>query len=341
MPLIDSQGVEPDRPAARAAGKRGARRWRMALSLIITALFLVLLVVAVREVDWTETLRALRRFETEAVAAGIVLALLGHGAASGYELLGRRYEQHSLPLVTTATIGFVAYGLGMNLGALMGGWALRLRLYTRRGLAVRRIARLIGLSVLTNWSGYLLLAGLVFCLRPPAMPEHWPIDAAALRGLGLGLLLLCAGYLRLCASRPARHWHFRGVRLRCPPLRFAAAQIALSMIAWLLMASVIARFLPQSVPFTTVLAVLCLSSIAGLVVRMPAGLGVVETVFVSLLGPQLGTPNVLAAMLAYRACYYLLPLMLCLPLVLLLEASARRSEAGQAASRPSSVSLSR
>jgi hypothetical protein len=54
-----------------------------------------------------------------------------------------------------------------------------------------------------------------------------------------------------------------------------------------------------------------LGAVAGLVLRVPAGLGVLEAVGVALLaGGTLGQDKVLAALLAYRALYYLVPLVL-------------------------------
>jgi uncharacterized membrane protein YbhN (UPF0104 family) len=51
--------------------------------------------------------------------------------------------------------------------------------------------------------------------------------------------------------------------------------------------------------------------VAGLVLRVPAGLGVLEAVGVALLaGEKLGQDEVLAALLAYRALYYFVPLAL-------------------------------
>jgi hypothetical protein len=48
--------------------------------------------------------------------------------------------------------------------------------------------------------------------------------------------------------------------------------------------------------------------VAGVLTHVPAGLGVLETVFVVLLGDRIPEPELLAALLAYRAIYYLVPL---------------------------------
>jgi glycosyltransferase 2 family protein len=46
---------------------------------------------------------------------------------------------------------------------------------------------------------------------------------------------------------------------------------------------------------------------------------------VALLGPQLGATQVLAAVLTYRALFYIGPLLLANPVYLLFEAHARRN----------------
>jgi hypothetical protein len=51
------------------------------------------------------------------------------------------------------------------------------------------------------------------------------------------------------------------------------------------------------------------AAVAGVVTHVPAGLGVLEAVFVACLS-DVGTPIVLAALLSYRAVYYLVPLAL-------------------------------
>ena len=50
-------------------------------------------------------------------------------------------------------------------------------------------------------------------------------------------------------------------------------------------------------------------TVAGVVTHVPAGLGVLEAVFVACLA-DVATPTVLAALLSYRAVYYLVPLAL-------------------------------
>ena len=51
-------------------------------------------------------------------------------------------------------------------------------------------------------------------------------------------------------------------------------------------------------------------AIAGVITHVPAGLGVLEAVFIALLSHQLGRNELLAALILYRFLYYLAPLLL-------------------------------
>jgi uncharacterized membrane protein YbhN (UPF0104 family) len=72
------------------------------------------------------------------------------------------------------------------------------------------------------------------------------------------------------------------------------------------------------------------AAVAGLLTHIPAGLGVLEAVVLTLLSDVVTTPVLLAALLAYRAIYYLVPFALAATLYLVLE--VRRPRATQARS---------
>src|SRR5690606_12558984 len=90
------------------------------------------------------------------------------------------------------------------------------------------------------------------------------------------------------------------------------------------MASLMWLLLPEDVAYPTVLGILLISSIAGAIAHIPAGLGVLETIFLALL-QEVPKGGVIAALIAYRALYYLLPLSLALVTYLLKEKRAKAS----------------
>jgi uncharacterized membrane protein YbhN (UPF0104 family) len=115
----------------------------------------------------------------------------------------------------------------------------------------------------------------------------------------------------------------RGTEIHLPSLRLALLQAALGALNWTLMASLIFVLLPAKVGFPTILAILLISSIAGVITHIPAGLGVLETIFVALLQGQYSKGTLLAALIGYRALYFLMPLAIACVIYLVLEKTAR------------------
>ena len=76
------------------------------------------------------------------------------------------------------------------------------------------------------------------------------------------------------------------------------------------MAGALWVLLQGAVAYPAVLATVLVAAVSGLVLRVPAGLGVLEAVGVLLLTGPLPRDTVLAALLAYRALYYFAPLLL-------------------------------
>jgi glycosyltransferase 2 family protein len=63
--------------------------------------------------------------------------------------------------------------------------------------------------------------------------------------------------------------------------------------------------------------------VASAIAHIPAGIGVLEAVFIALLGHEVPQPQMLAALLAYRACYYLGPLLVAIAGYTVLETRRR------------------
>jgi uncharacterized membrane protein YbhN (UPF0104 family) len=183
------------------------------------------------------------------------------------------------------------------------------------------------MSVVTNWLGSGLLAGGVFLFRQITPPADWHVSGTALQALGAALWLVVGSYLAMCAWATRRHFTVRGHKVHLPSLRMALTQLALSCANWLAIAVMLYLLLRGVVPFGLVLGTSLVAAVAGVVARLPAGLGVVEAVFVTVLASRLPEATVLAAVLVYRALYYLLPLLLATAGYLAIEARAPRAAA--------------
>ncbi|RYF76731.1 MAG: UPF0104 family protein [Comamonadaceae bacterium] len=306
---------------------RGTRWWPWAQRLLIGgfAVFVVsLLVVQAREIEWQQVFATMRAYPVGTLLAALALAVLSHVVYSCFDLIGRHYTGHVLRAPTVMAITFVSYAFNLNLGTVVGAVAMRVRLYSRLGLEAGTVARIVGFSMLTNWLGYFLLAGLAFLWWPLALPEDWHVGVAALRTIGVSLLAVVLAYLGLCLFSKRREWSVRGHEIGLPGLRVALLQLLLSTSNWAVMGSIMFVLLQGRVAYPMTLGVLLIGAIAGLMSRVPAGLGVLEAVFLALLAQRLPNTSLIAAVLTYRAVYYWIPLVIAGLLYVLMEASARR-----------------
>lgn len=278
--------------------------------LLVTAVTLMLARLAVG-IDWEAVGQALAGMSPRLLLAAAATGLASHLLYGCLDLLARRYTGHHLPAGQVLLIGTTSYAFNLSLGSVLGGLACRARLYTRLGLHGGRIARIFTFSLVSNWLGYLLLAGAVFTVSPPELPPTWGLPEIArggMRSIGLMLLGLALLYLGLCARHGGRPLGWRQHVWQVPHLQMALAQVGISVAHWASMGALLAVLLQGRVPYLQVLAVLLVAAVAGVLTHVPAGLGVLEAVFVALLSQRLPAPTVLAALVTYRLLFYLLPL---------------------------------
>ncbi len=313
------------------------RRWWPTLRRIGTVAFFVIVAVLLflqaREIEWAEVGAAMRAYPITTLLGAAALAALSHALYSGIDLFGRRWTQHPLPLRQVVPLTFVCYAFNLNLGSLVGGFAMRYRLYSRLGLRADTITRVVGMSLVTNWLGYLVLAGAVFATQTITPPEGWKVGAVALQALGVVSLLVAAAYLLTCTFWAGRSLSLRGHEFKLPSGRFALLQMVLSTTNWATIGGVLYVLLQGRVDYPVVLGTLLVAAVAGVLAHIPAGLGVLEAVFIALLGTQVSRHELLGALLAYRALYYLLPLLLATVMYLLMEARARAAPTARLESR--------
>ena len=299
-------------------------RWaKGALTLFFFIAIPVLLYLQLRNTDWQEVSGALRDYPLWLLAVAFGVALLSYLTYCCYDLLGRYYTGHKLPVRQVIPLVFVCYAFNLNLNALVGGVALRFRLYSRLGLDVPTIARVFSLSIITNWLGYLWLAGTVFALGMVKLPEDWAIGNLGLRLIGVAMVIAAVLYVLACAFSTRRSWEIRDQIIELPSWKLALVQAAVGALNWSLMALIIWMLLPAEAFYPSVLGVLLISSIAGVITHIPAGLGVLEMIFLTLLQDQMPRSSLLAALIGYRAIYFLLPLGIALAVYLVLEKRAK------------------
>ena len=175
------------------------RFWKLANRTFNIALLValpVLLFLLLRATDWDEVFRLLREYRPSTLALGMLIALCSYAIFSSFDVLSRFYIGHPLPVRRVFTVAFVCNAFNLNLSSWVGAIALRYRLYGRLGMSTGDITRILTFSLITNWYGYLLLAGGLFVCGFPDLPQSWSLGQGGLRAIGVLLLVLGAAFRR-------------------------------------------------------------------------------------------------------------------------------------------------
>lgn len=305
------------------------KKWRNVKRILTIAFFIlvpVLLFMLIKHVDWAEVKTALRGYDAKTLLLGAGVAFASFLVFASYDLIGRNYTGHKLPARQILPLAFVCYAFTLNLTTWVGGIALRFRLYSRLGLDAPTITKILSMSLITNWLGYMILAGALFSFKLVDLPEGIKYGATALQLLGLVLLAISIIYFVACRYSKRRSFHFRAHKIELPNVKLAFAQAGLAVTNWMLMGLLIFILMPDKVSYQTVLGILLISSIAGVIAHIPAGLGVLETIFITMLHHQLTKGSILAALIGYRILYFLLPLAIACVIYLIFESRAKKMQ---------------
>ncbi|CAH6635440.1 Putative integral membrane protein [Pseudocitrobacter vendiensis] len=301
-------------------------KWtKRALTWLFLVAVAVLLVLYARKIDWHEVWNVIRDYNRLALLGAVGLVIFNYLLYGCYDLLARVWCGHKLAKRQVMLVSFICYAFNLTLSTWVGGIGMRYRLYSRLGLKPGTITRIFSLSISTNWLGYLLLAGVMFTIGAIDLPPHWYINDTTLQLLGAALLAMVLVYLGFCAFAKKRQYSVKGQKLVLPTWKFALAQMAISSLNWMAMGATIWLLMGQSVDYFFVLGVLLVSSIVAVIVHIPAGIGVLEAVFVALLASEeVSSGTIIAALLVWRVLYYFIPLLLALVCYLGLESQAKR-----------------
>jgi phosphatidylglycerol lysyltransferase len=297
--------------------------------LLILALFGVALRVlqdTLTHYRYRDVMHYLRSLPKDQVALSVFLTILGYLTMTGYDALAFRYIRHPLAYRRIALASFIGYAFNNNVGlsGVVGG-SLRYRLYNAWRLTAVEIAKVIAFCTISFWLGFVVLGGTVFIFMPPDVPStiHLPIHSVRL--IGLLMIIPAAAYLIWIAVRREplrlRQWEFE-----LPKPSLFIGQTLISSIDWILAAAVLYILLPDRLPigFHHFLGIFLLAQIAGVVSNVPGGLGIFEAVILVFLAQFYPAGAILGSLVAFRAIYYLLPLVLATLLLAVHELLERR-----------------
>lgn len=271
-----------------------------------------MLYALLRDADFGKVLATLREQSIGRIAIAAAFVIAGYVALTFYDYFAlHAIGRHKVPYAIAALASFTSFTIGHSLGAaVFTGGLIRLRIYSVWGLTVLDIAKIAFITSLTFWLGNAFLLGGATAYAPQAAAavDHLPLWAN--RAIGLTALFAIVCYLLWITPR-ARAIGRSGWRIVLPNFRFTLVQIGIGTLDLSLISLAMYSVLPQNPPvgFVTLLITFLTATLLGTVSHAPGGLGVIEvTMLVGL--PQFQREELLAALLTFRALYFVLPLLL-------------------------------
>lgn len=345
MPKRKSNGregaPESDRRAGlreplRAASRRsGYSRWHLLIGLagfVLTLAALLGLGRAMAGVSIHAVTAALRATPTSALLTAVAATVVSYTMLFGYDFSGLRYARARPPLTSIILASFCGYGIGnaVGFGALSGG-AVRYRIYAAAGVSPGQVARVMLFISAAIGVGVASMAALGFALSADRLAPILGASPAPLVAAAVLVLGLAAVFLLLCATR-RRVFALGPIRIEPPGPILVLTQIVLTTADLLAAAAVLWVLLPPAgIGFLAFTAVFAAAVGLGMMSHIPGGLGVFEVAILYAVGGKVPVAVVAAALLAYRAIYFLLPF--CLSTICFIGFETRRFFGGATGDR--------
>jgi glycosyltransferase 2 family protein len=296
-------------------------------------------------------IRVFQRYEvaeiTEALAQIPALHLWLAGALSAAAFLGFALAEYlgicyaarkclSFPQILQVTVAALGIGHSLGLAALSSG-AVRYRMYSRRGVDLVATAQIILFSGVTVGMGIMVVSVALLALNGPVIAKLLGLPTSPLVVTAAIFALIVLGYPITCAlvRRPIC---IRGTAIRFPSLGLALAQIGTGTMNVLLIGSALYATLSPFTPasFLSVMTLYVGADAAAIVGHVPGGWGVLEYVMLHFLDE----PRLIAGVVAFRAIYYLVPLVIGLAIFLKDESANALSDRPKADSGNGAASVS-
>lgn len=314
------------------------RPWPFIRPILMIALFaaaLRVLQATLTHYRWRDVMLYLESLPPLQVVLSVVLTMAGYFFMTGYDALAFRYLPHPMPYRRIALASFIGSAFSNNIGISgLAGGSIRYRLYSAWRLSAVEIARIIVFYTITFWLGFVLLGGSLFIIAPPQIPHaaHLRLPFDSIRLLGFVLFVPAVSYLVWAFARREpvriRQWEFV-----LPKPRLMLAQVLVSGADWICAAAVLYILLPDALPtgFTDFLGIFLLAQIAGVASNLPGGVGVFEAIILIFLAPYYPASAILGSLVAFRAVYYLLPLIMATILLAAHEIAEKKEGVARAA----------
>ncbi|MCI0732654.1 MAG: hypothetical protein L0Y38_02385, partial [Methylococcaceae bacterium] len=241
----------------------------------------------------------------------VCLTIAGYIVFVGYDLSALAYIGRKLSLGLVAAGAYCGYAIANTLGFnIISGGAVRYRFYSPAGLQALDIAR-IAIFCSVSWGVGIHITGIIALLiQPEALAAITAVSAENLRWIGMVTAILLIGVTAVFVKRGVS-FQVGAWKVTLPNLRIMLILLLIAVLDILFAGSCLYVLLANpAIPFLAFLLVFTLAILAGITSHVPGGVGVFETVILYAFKSVLPLEKLTAALLVYRAVYYLLPFVL-------------------------------
>lgn len=280
---------------------------RLAIAIGATGLAIFLLYRVFEQHDLAEVARAARQLAWSDLACAVGFAVVSYAGLSVAEYLavayarGRPLQPRRIVRTTVASLGI---GRSIGLAALSSG-AIRYRMYSRYGLDIAHVARVVLFCGVTVAAGMLTLisAALTWHGQLIRYVLHIEFDLALIVAVAAAVTVVLYPFLCTWRRRPLR---WRKLSVALPSWRVACAQIVIGTTNLSLIAATLYACLSPfaAVPYLSIATLFVGAEAASVIGHVPGGWGVLEYAIVR----GLDDPGLIVGVVVFRAVFSLGPL---------------------------------
>lgn len=305
------------------------KRWASpALALAIC----ILLLFALQEISQTINYHSvsLRLFDIapHRWIAALAATALSFVALVARDEIGLRHVAAKVPraLLWIGATAASALGNIAGFGALTGG-AVRCRVYGAADVTPSQVGRLTVFTSASLIMALLLIGASGALWDTSLLATMMHIAPGPLRMISAIVLIALAAAVACCDKQTKRiETRWRRIAFDIPARADLLAQIIFGVVDVLGAGAALWAFLPGAhVSFVSFLAVYSISLLLGILGHTPGGVGVFESIMVFALRGDVTGPSLVAALVAYRAVYFGLPLVLSAAVLACYEGRALRA----------------
>lgn len=320
-PEHDTDSTAPQDVDSQDEVQKLHQAWRLPLEIAkyttvfgIIAFCLWIVRAKLKHITWSQIVESVENIPPSQILLAIMITALNFVVLTGYDWIAVTYLKKKLSISKIMVGAVVGYAFSNVVGWMLGGTAVRYRMYRRWGFSFMDIVAFISLLTVTFWMGMFLLAGIAFVMLPVQLPDEYQ-DKLYFEPIVFGYVFLAVILSYLMATLLIRKpLKIGGQEYSFPPMNLSLLQLVVSAADFALASLVLYILLPDGTAnYSTVLVSYLAAMIVAVTLHVPGGFGVLEVIVLDLLTKNEVTPSnelivaVTCGLLLFRVVYYLIP----------------------------------